>query len=114
MQHLIGNNLIKDTQHGFMPGKSCATNLTFFMDKVTRAVDEGKAVDIIYLDFAKAFDKVPRQRLLNKLRAKGVDVNIVKKTGSKTGCPTATKGSASRERNQRTAVLTQGSHRELS
>jgi hypothetical protein len=77
MQHLIGNNLIKDTQHGFMPGKSCATNLTFFMDKVTRAVDEGKAVDIIYLDFAKAFDKVPRQRLLNKLRAKGVDVNIV-------------------------------------
>jgi hypothetical protein len=60
-----------------MPGKSCATNLTFFMDKVTIAVDEGKAVDIIYLDFAKAFDKVPRQRLLNKLRAKGVDVNIV-------------------------------------
>ncbi len=78
----------------------------------TRAVDEGKAVDIIYLDFAKAFDKVPRQRLLNKLRAKGVDVNIV--NWIEIGCPTATKRSASKERNQRTAVLTQGSHRELS
>ncbi len=64
---LMANNLIKDTQHGFMPGRSCATNLTEFMDKVTRSVDEGSSVDIIYLDFAKAFDKVPRQRLLNKL-----------------------------------------------
>jgi hypothetical protein len=77
MQHLLSNSLIKDTQHGFMPGKSCSTNLTHFMDKVTKATDEGKAVDIVYLDFAKAFDKVPRQRLLNKLRAKGVDRKIV-------------------------------------
>jgi retron-type reverse transcriptase len=79
MQHLLDNSLIKDTgtQHGFMPGKSCSTNLTYFMDKVTKAVDEGKAVDIVYLDFAKAFDKVPRQRLLNKLRAKGVDRKVV-------------------------------------
>jgi hypothetical protein len=37
------------------------------MDTVTKATDEGKAVDIIYLDFAKAFDKVPHQRLLTKL-----------------------------------------------
>ncbi len=76
MAHLIDNNLIKDTQHGFMPGKSCATNLTLFMDTVTKAVDEGKAVDIVYLDFAKAFDKVPKQRLLKKLRAKGVDEQV--------------------------------------
>jgi hypothetical protein len=44
-----------------LPGKSCSTNLTLFMDKETKAVDESKAVDIFYLDFAKAFDKVPRQ-----------------------------------------------------
>jgi retron-type reverse transcriptase len=48
------------------------------MDTVTKATDEGKAVDIIYLDFAKAFDKVPHQRLLTKLRAKGVDTQTVK------------------------------------
>ncbi len=36
-------------------------------------MDEGKSVDIFYLDFAKAFDKVPRQRLMKKLRAKGLD-----------------------------------------
>jgi hypothetical protein len=47
------------------------------MDKVTKAVDEGKAVDIFYLDFAKAFDKVPRQRLVKKLRAKGVEEKTV-------------------------------------
>jgi hypothetical protein len=78
MEHLAENKLIKETQHGFMPGRSCATNLTQFMDTVTKAVDENKAVDIFYLDFAKAFDKVPRQRLIKKLRAKGVDEQIVK------------------------------------
>ncbi len=77
LHHLLANNLIKDTHHGFMPGRSCATNLTEFMDKVTRSVDEGSPVDIIYLDFAKAFDKVPRQRLLNKLRAKKIDEKTV-------------------------------------
>ncbi len=35
-----------------------------FLDKATKAVDEGKNVDIFYLDFAKAFDKVPRKRLM--------------------------------------------------
>jgi hypothetical protein len=73
MNHLLQNGLIKDSQHGFMPGKSCATNLVEFLDFVTEAVDRGDSVDIFYLDFAKAFDKVPRQRLLTKLRAKGVD-----------------------------------------
>jgi hypothetical protein len=77
MNHLLDNKLIRDSQHGFMPGKSCATNLVLFMDKVTKAVDEGKAVDIFYLDFAKAFDKVPRQRLVKKLRAKGVEEKTV-------------------------------------
>ncbi len=50
-----------------MPDRSCASNLVEFMDKVTKAVDEGKSVDIFYLDFTKAFDKVPRQRLVKKL-----------------------------------------------
>jgi hypothetical protein len=41
------------------------------METVTRAIDAGKPFDV-YLDFAKAFDKVPRERLLEKLRAHGV------------------------------------------
>jgi hypothetical protein len=53
MSHLLSNNLIKSSQHGFVPGKSCASNLVEFMDKVTKLVDEGSAVDIFYLDFAK-------------------------------------------------------------
>ena len=35
-------------------------------------MDEGKAVDIVYLDFKKTFDKVPTLRLLAKVRACGV------------------------------------------
>jgi hypothetical protein len=78
MSHLLNNSLIKPSQHGFMPGKSCASNLVEFMDKVTKSVDEGTAVDIFYLDFAKAFDKVPRRRLIEKLRAKGIEEGTVK------------------------------------
>ena len=46
MSHLLNNSLIKPSQHGFMPGKSCASNLVEFMDKVTKSVDEDTAVDI--------------------------------------------------------------------
>jgi hypothetical protein len=46
MNHLLANNLIKESQHGFMPGGSCTTNLVDFMDFVTKAVDNGKQVGI--------------------------------------------------------------------
>jgi hypothetical protein len=72
MAHLMGNNLLKESQHGFMPGRSCTTNLLEFLEKVTSLVDSGEAVDVIFLDFAKAFDKVPWKRLLAKLRAHGI------------------------------------------
>ena len=77
MQHLMSNNLINESQHGFMPGKSCSTNLVIFLDKLTEIVDRGKAADIFYLDFAKAFDKVPKARLIQKLRTKGISGNIL-------------------------------------
>ena len=78
MSHLSRNRLIKPSQHGFVPNKSCTTNLLEYLEKVTKAVEEGKSVDIIYLDFAKAFDLVPRSRLLSKLRAHGVDGELLK------------------------------------
>jgi ribonucleases P/MRP protein subunit RPP40 len=72
MNHLLTEKLITDNQHGFMPGRSCTTNMTIFLDKPTKIVDDGNPADVFYLDFAKAFDKVPRERLLVKLEAKGV------------------------------------------
>ena len=64
--HLDKFNLIKDSQHGFRRGRSCLTNRLEFLDKVTRSVDSGDNIDIIYLDFAKAFDKVPHHRLIKQ------------------------------------------------
>ena len=58
MEYLEENNLILDTQHGFRKGRSCATNLITFMDKLTKSVDIGRQADVFYLDFAKSFDKV--------------------------------------------------------
>ena len=78
MTHLEENRLIKDSQHGFMPGRSCATNLVVFQDKLTEIVDQGKSADIFYLDFAKAFDKVPHKRLTQKLKKKGIHGNVLR------------------------------------
>ena len=49
-----------------------------FFEEVTDAIDKGKPFDCIYLDFAKAFDKVTHLRLINKLKAHDVDGNVAK------------------------------------
>ena len=77
VKHLDKHKLIRDSQHGFRNGRSCATNLLAFMDEVTEVMDSGGSIDAIFLDFAKAFDKVPHGRLLAKLRAHGFDGQVV-------------------------------------
>ncbi len=61
-----------------MPGKSCLTNLLSFYSKVFEAVDQNENYDVVYLDFSKAFDKVPHQRLLKKVEAHGMDGKVLK------------------------------------
>ena len=69
---LSAHSLLNVSQHGFLSNKSCLTNLLEFLEYVTDAVEHGKPVDVMYLDFQKAFDKVPHQRLLAKLKAYGI------------------------------------------
>lgn len=60
-----------------MNRKSCLTNLLEYLEILTKLVDEGHNVDVVYLDFAKAFDKVPHQRLLRKMEAHGITGEIL-------------------------------------
>lgn len=48
----------ESSQHGIMNGKSCQTNIVAFYDYMTSLVDEARTVDIVYLNFSKAFDTV--------------------------------------------------------
>ena len=73
MDQLKVNQGIRPSQHGFTNGRSCLTNLISFYDKVTCLVDEGQAVDVVYLDFSKAFDTVTHNILVEKLAARGLD-----------------------------------------
>ena len=68
MVHLQQHILINTSQHGFMPRRSTTTNLVTYLDYVTKRLDDKEPVDVLYLDFAKAFDKVPHKRLIQKIK----------------------------------------------
>ena len=63
--------------HGFLKARSCLTNILCFFKEITKWVDEGSSVDVVYLDFQKAFDKVPHQRLILKLKAHGIGNDVI-------------------------------------
>ena len=56
MDFHIKHKLINPSQHGFLKARSCPTNVLCFFEEITKWVDEGSPVDVIYLDFQKAFD----------------------------------------------------------
>ena len=69
--HLNNNNLIRDTQHGFMSKRSCLTNLLEFFEYISDYIDTLLYQYNPYLDFQKACDKVPHKRLLLKIQSMG-------------------------------------------
>ena len=72
-------HLIDKRQHGFLPRKSCATNLLCLIDDVAQNLHKKVGTDIIYFDFAKAFDTVSHDKLLYKLKSRfNIDGRLLK------------------------------------
>jgi len=72
IKHLTSNNLLSDSQHGFLPKRSCTIQLLTAMEYWTNKIQQGQPVDVLYFDFKKAFDKVPHDRLLIKQKVYGI------------------------------------------
>ena len=77
VEFLVKHNLINTSQRGFLKARSCLTNLLCFFEEITNWVDDGSPVDVVYLDFQKAFDKVPHQRLILKLKAHDIGNDVI-------------------------------------
>ena len=74
---LVRHKLLNSFQHIFIKARSCLNLFNVFWGEITKWIDEGSPVDITYLDFQKAFDKVPHQRLLLKLKAHSIEDGII-------------------------------------
>ena len=61
-----------------MRDRSCQTNLISFYEEVSSRLDSGESMDVVYLDFSKAFDTVPHKRLVYKMRMLGLGENVCK------------------------------------
>ena len=73
---LESRNLLNPNQHGFRTGHSCLSQLVQHYDRILQSMEAGKNVDIIYLDFAKAFDKLDFAITLGKLRQLGISGRV--------------------------------------
>uniref|UniRef100_A0A8C7WVC6 Reverse transcriptase domain-containing protein n=1 Tax=Oryzias sinensis TaxID=183150 RepID=A0A8C7WVC6_9TELE len=67
------NGLYSGEQHGFQENRSCVSNLILAREEWAKKVDKGEMIDVVYVDFSKAFDKVPHLMLIDKLKGYGID-----------------------------------------
>ena len=77
-EHLMENDLLSQQQHGFIPGKSTSSQMLECFEEWSKLLEEGSSVDVLYLDFKKAFDAVPHKRLITKLYAYGIRGKVLK------------------------------------
>ena len=77
ISHFETNNILTDCQHGFRKRRSCETQLILTIDDLAKGLKDKQQIDAILLDFSKAFDHVPYQWLLLKLKHYGVRGNIL-------------------------------------
>ncbi len=78
VKYLEDQNLLPDSQHGFRKGRSCLTQLIEHVDSVLKTLNDGDEVDVIYLDYSKAFDKVDHKILLKKMQLYGISGKVLK------------------------------------
>ena len=72
MAHLEEHQILTDCQHGFRARRSCETQLLTLCHELAETIDRTEQMDLVILDFAKAFDRVPHRRLLGKLDHYGI------------------------------------------
>ncbi len=77
MKHFEANNLLVDSQHGFRAKRSTETQLIQTVHDLALNLENDDTTHMAVLDFSKAFDKVPHERLLNKLRHYGIHGNLL-------------------------------------
>jgi hypothetical protein len=75
--YLSSQNGVHPAQHGFQKSRSCVTNLLAAREKWVSMVDAGKSLDVVFIDFSRAFDKVPHQHLIWKLRKLGISGKVL-------------------------------------
>ena len=73
--HLENNNILYDSKHGFRPSGSCETQPISFLQHISQSNNQNIQTDVVIMAFAKAFDKVPHQHLIYKLKYYGVSCN---------------------------------------
>ena len=72
MQNLKGKYTLYDKEHVFRKKRSCETQLLELVEDLHHSMQKGQQIDIVVLDFAKAFDKISHARLLYKLEWYGI------------------------------------------
>ena len=76
MSHLESNDIINSAQHGFRPGYSCTSKLINIVEHLAKDMDSQKQIDMIFLNFPKAFDTVHHQCVLTKMQYYGINNKI--------------------------------------